>query len=420
MWQFGGRMIGCAMVGLLAGLFLIGGGEEMTIPRMMRSLGGTPLNVLMMVLSALALYVCLRLLLHYAAQVRQGSMTAPATLTEYSYHEDSDGDATTTWSFRTDDGHALTFTRIPWRAYRDHELDEALKHEGTRVILDWYPESEECRAIRLLQPWTQADAPSSDDAREDAEATLDADMIAAVRAAAAEGARSAAYTDAEKEAIASAARHRFAAARVASIVALVAIAITVTGLVLMARIPDAVGLQLIIGKMTGGIAAFAAAAIVLIMLLVSQTTLRRRADENGENGTDDGEGYDGTGVVGVDLRRGLALLLTLFAVGGACIRNPATAIVEGPHTETIVTTSDINGFKVGSGYEFLMFQQTGGGFGDRITVAVPVSQSQAVKDEILRITGGQKDRQLQLTYWPGGSMKTFDHVAPAKNDPTVE
>lgn len=430
--QFGGRMIGCLLVGAFAILFLIAGGEQMAVPQMLNH-GLDITGLILMVVSSVILYICLRFLMYYIMQIRRGTQTARATVTGYYRHEDSDGDVMIRYRFRTDDGQDLVFGNLPWKAFRNHELSEAVKHKGTRVSIDWYPVSEECRAIRLIAPWTaNASAPDTDADADETRAESHDDADAVTSAAPDIPAVSTAPISSGTGSIAvEADRHTQAPLRTAWIVALVAIAAVVVAALLLSQHIDGMGMQLLVRKLIPGLAAFAATVIMLLHLAADRAIRRRAAAQTREAygfGANDasapassgaGTGNDGTDddAAGVSLRRDLAIILTLLAVGLGCVRNPATALIEGPRTET-VTMSSSDGTKLGD-YAYFMFH-TSGRASDYINVAVPADQAQSARDEINRLNGGQKDRPMELTYWPGGLMKAYDHVSPAKSDPTVE
>lgn len=428
MKQFGGRMFMCLFVGAGAILFLIAGGEQMAVPQMLNH-GLDITGLILMVVSSVILYICLRFLMYYIMQIRRGTQTARATVTGYYRHEDSDGDVMIRYRFRTDDGQDLVFGNLPWKAFRNHELSEAVKHKGTRVSIDWYPVSEECRAIRLIKPWT-ANASAQDASEQDEHADDDASPV--VPDVPVDSTTPVSSSSFATESIAAKADRRAQAPlRAAWIVALVAIAAVVVAALLLSQHIDGMGMQLLVRKLIPGLAAFAATVIMLLHLAADRAIRRRAAAQAREAygfGANDasapassgaGTGNDGTDddAAGVSLRRDLAIILTLLAVGLGCVRNPATALIEGPRTET-VTMSSSDGTKLGD-YVYFMFH-TSGRAADYINVAVPADQAQSARDEINRLNGGQKDRPMQLTYWPGGLMKAYDHVSPAKSDPTVE
>ena len=429
--QFGGRMIGCLLVGAFAILFLIAGGEQMAVPQMLGH-GLTISGLILMIVFAVVLYICLRLLLYFIMQIRRGTRTARATVTGYHCHEDSDGDVMIRYLFRTDDGQDIAFTQLPWKAFRDHELSEALKHRGTRVSIDWYPVSEECRAIRLIAPWTASASEQDEDADADetrAESHDDADAVTSA-APNIPAVSTAPISSAIGSIAAEADRRTQTPLRTAWIVAFAAIAVVVVTAFLFSQRIDGMGMQLLVRKLIPGLAVLAATVIMLLHLAADRAIRRRAAAQAREAygfGTNDasapvssgaGDGAADDDAAGISLRRDLAIILTLLAVGLGCVRNPATALIEGPRTET-VTISSTDGTRPNRDYVFFMFY-TSGRATDYISVAIPADHAQSARDEIKRIRGGQEDRPMQLTYWPGGLMKAYDHVSPAKSDPTVE
>ncbi|NEG96628.1 hypothetical protein GFD17_07665 [Bifidobacterium sp. SMB2] len=420
MRNFGGRIVLFALIGLGTVPFMLAGGQDMTVPKVLDVHFGPPAAALMAIAAAV-LYGCIRLVSYYVLQIVRGAKTAHATVVSYYSHTDSDGDVLTVYRFLTTDGEDLVFHSVPWSAMRNKALNEALQHQGSRIIVSWYPQSKTCKSVTLEQPWTTYEGRASDDT----------DGRAGDRSGTMPNA---AYADATKntdrkndEPLKSSAldlqlKPSFLIVWGFTLAAIVVVAIA---MYLTSRQLTGVGEQLILRKMTGGIAVLAAAAIMLVHGIVSQFMIRR---------------YDAThhdvdeDAAHVSLMRHVAVVITLVTAGIACIYNPMAALIEGPRTE-IVTTGSVTGSGIGTSREYwmLMAHYVGNGGGDDgskyLVVAIPRTHAEKVRDRIERIYGSQEDTPMKITYWPGGGMQVFDHVEPVDggngngngtNDPTVE
>ncbi|MBW3088438.1 hypothetical protein KIH77_06805 [Bifidobacterium sp. 82T24] len=433
MRNFGGRIILSILVGTGALLFLMAGGEEMAVPKILEVRFGPPQWVMMVVYAAV-FYGCIRLALHYIVQIVRGTKTAHATVMSYYSHTDDDGDVMTSYHFRTDDGEDLVFSSMPWAVLRDKSLNEPLQHKGSRIIVSWYPQSSACKSIRLEQPWT-ADGeavPIDTGTRVDGRSDGHVGTTATATRVDETGSARTIHVTLKNSALELQLKPPFLIVWGVTSAAIIAVAIAAY---LTSRQLTGMGEQLLIRKMTGGLVVLAAAVMMLAHGIVNQLMIRR---------------YDAThhdvdeNATRVSLMRHVAIVVTLAATGIACVHNPAAALIEGPKTE-IVTTGSVADADIGTSHEYwmLMVHKAGGGsdgnrLKDYFTVAVPRSHAKEVRDGIERLYGSQEDKPMKLTYWPGGKMDAFDHVEPidgassgsgngsssggstGTNDPTVE